>query len=112
VAFCPSSLTSAGGIIVALTRCSRKLSTCCTAATPRMLFSHQHTLPPSLAGVAGSAFRRATAAATFRLVMLKAGSCYSPSSFFMARLASNADSRWSTLASLAFALALLPVSLP
>jgi hypothetical protein len=29
------------------------------------LFSHRHILPPSLAGVAGSAFRRAATTATF-----------------------------------------------
>jgi hypothetical protein len=65
VAFCPPSLGSAGVKIVALAWCSRELSTCCTVVTPRMLFSHQYSLPPSLAGAAGSALRCEATAGTF-----------------------------------------------
>jgi hypothetical protein len=78
----------------------------------RMLFNHRHTLPLSLAGVVGSVFRRAAIAATFWLVVVKAGSCCSPGSFSMAQFASNANSCWSTLASLASVATLSLVSLP
>jgi hypothetical protein len=112
VLFCPPSLGSARGRIVAVAWCSRELSTCFTAATERMIFTHWHTLPPSLAGVASSTFRRVTTTATFWLAVVKAGSCCSPDSFSMAQLASNADSRWSTSANLASAAALSLTSLP
>jgi hypothetical protein len=96
---------------VALAWCSWELSTYCMVATPRMLFNRRHTMPPSLVGVADSAFRRAASVATFWLAVVKAGSCYSLGSS-MARLASNANSCWSTSASLASAATLSPVSLP
>jgi hypothetical protein len=80
VAFYPPSLGSGGGggRIVALTWCSQELSTCCTVVTPRMLFTCQHTVPPSLAGVGGKTFRRAATVAMFWEAMVKAGSCCPP----------------------------------
>jgi hypothetical protein len=107
VAFYPPSLGSAEVRIVALAWCSQELSTCYTMAMLRMLFSHQYTLPPYFLGVAGSAFRCAAVAAMFSLVVVKVRSCCS-----MAQLASDADSRWSTSASLASVTALSLVSLP
>jgi hypothetical protein len=64
--------------IVALALYNWELSTCCTVVTLKMLFSHWHTLPPSLAGVTGNTFRCEATAATLWLAMVKAGSCYSP----------------------------------
>jgi hypothetical protein len=105
VAFCPSFVGSAEVRIVAW--CSRELSICYMVATLRMLFTHQYTLPPSFAGVAGNSLKSAATADTFWLAVVKGKSCCS-----MAQLASNADSRWSTSASLASVTALSTVSLP